>query len=372
MAGTGRGQSPDLIQELIENPQEFDFFQAVRLIEMYVAQERNHPCPSAIGSDRGPHTEPLSFGTLASLSFPPGQIAALQPSKPEAEASATDAGTPQTPSFPLKMIVSFMGLTGPNGVLPHHYTSLLIERAHQSTKDYALREFFDLFNHRAISLFFRAWEKYRFPFEYERNLHDGVSEDGLFTRCLFSLVGLQVKGLRHRFDFDDQTVVSHGGIFAQNCRNAAGLEQVLGHYFQIDAEVVQFCGQWLYLPEDTQSRMPSKQHREGLNLQLGESAVVGSRVWDVQSRVRIRLGPLGIADFNKLVPGRDQLTAVAELIRFYIGADKDFDVQLVLRKEDIVPCQLVARNSYEPRLGWNTWMASDARPHDAEDAVFRF
>lgn len=370
MAGTVRGQSPDLIQELIQNPQEFDFFQAVRLIELYVAHERNHPYSSAIGSERGPHTEPLSFGAVASLSFPPGQIAALQPLNAEAKSAATEFGNPPTPSFPLKMIVSFMGLTGPNGVLPHHYTSLLIERAHQSTKDYTLREFFDLFNHRAISLFFRAWEKYRFPFEYERNLHDGV--DGLFTRCLFSLVGLQVSGLRHRFSFDDQTMVSYGGIVAQNCRNAVGLEQILSNYFQISAEVVQFCGQWLYLPEDTQSGMPSKQHREGLNLQLGESAVVGSRVWDVQSRVRIRLGPLCVADFDKLVPGSAQLTAIAELIRFYIGGDKDFDVQLVLRKEDIPSCQLVADSSYEPRLGWNTWMDSDARTHDAEDAVFRF
>ena len=109
-----------------------------------------------------------------------------------------------------------------------------------------------------------------------------------------------------------------------------------------------------------------------MNLKLGGSAIVGSRVWDVQSRVRIRMGPLRIDEFNKLLPGGDRLTAVAELIRFYIGADTDFDVQLILDKEDVPPCRLVAAGGYEPRLGWNTWMASGARAEDAEDAVFRF
>jgi type VI secretion system protein ImpH len=372
MAGTGRGQSPDLIQELIENSEEFDFFQAVRLIELYVAQEKDHPFPSAVGSDRGPHTEPLSFGALASLSFPPGQIAALHPKETKRGTSHSKKALTRSPHVALKMVVSFMGLTGPNGVLPHHYTSLLIERAHLSTKDYTLREFFDLFNHRAISLFFRAWEKYRFPFAYERNLHDNRFEDGLFTRCLFSLVGLDNPGLRHRFCFDDQTAVSYGGILAQNCRNAVGLEQILEDYFRITAEIVQFCGQWLYLPEDTQSSTPTERYPSGLNLQLGETAVVGSRAWDVQSRIRIRLGPLTIGEFNELTPSRDQLPAVADLVRFYIGADKDFDVQLVLREEDVPPGRLTADSHYEPRLGWNTWMASDARTGDAEDAVFRF
>ena len=210
MAGTGGGQSPDLIQELLNNPQEFEFFQAVRLIELYVAQERNHPHANPVGGDRGPHTEPISFRALPSLAFPPGQIAALQSNK--SGKAAADEGKP---SFPLDMTVAFMGLTGPSGVLPQHYTSLLIERAHQRNKDHTLREFFDLFNHRAISLFFRAWEKYRFPVAYDRNLREGVFEDDLFTRCLFSLVGLQVSGLRHRFSFDDHSIIFYGGLIAQ-------------------------------------------------------------------------------------------------------------------------------------------------------------
>jgi len=386
MASSGRGQSPDLIQELLQSPQQFDFFQAVRLIERCVAEIDRHPYASPVGSDVGPRTEPIRFRALPSLAFPPGQIAALRPDKArvkskvrrltrDSDAETSEASEVSTDSpkslDPLDMTVSFMGLTGPNGVLPQHYTTLVIERAHQRYKDHTLREFLDLFNHRAISLYYRAWEKYRLPFAYERNQRTGGVDDDLFTRTVFSFVGLQIDGLRHRFSFDDQTIAFYGGIVAQQCRNAVGLQQILRSYFQVQAEVIQFCGQWLYLPEDTQSSLPSKQHRQGLNLSLGESAVVGSRVWDVNSRVRIRLGPLTIDKFHELMPGPGKLMAVAELIRFYIGVQMDFDIQLILRKEDIPPCRLVSGTADEPRLGWNTWMISKPPEDDAKDAVFR-
>lgn len=395
MAGSGGRQSPDLIQELLQNPQQFDFFQAVRIIERCVAEDPAPRWPSAVGSDRGPHTEPIRFRALPSLSFPPGEVAALQIDKTRLpkglRAGRTDAGPESQrdvslttseageaslpdqhrPLDPLEMTVSFMGLTGPNGVLPQHYTTLLIERAHQRFKDPTLREFFDLFNHRLISLFYRAWEKYRLPIVYARNQQEGNVSDDLFTRCFFSLVGLQIKGLRHRFTFDDQTIISYGGLFAQQCRNAIGLQQILSSYFQVQAEVVQFCGQWLYLPEDTQSCLPSKQHPDGLNLKLGESAVVGFRAWDVQSRIRIRLGPLSSWQFQELLPGGGRLKAVAELVRFYVGPNIDFDVQLVLKSSDVPECRLCPEGENAPRLGWNTWMTSTRTYEYAEEAIFR-
>src|SRR5205823_4143592 len=56
---------------------------------------------------------------------------------------------------------------------------------------------FDLFNHRFISLFFRAWEKYRFYVPYERGEYAKAEPDP-FTLGLFSLVGMGVPQLRNR------------------------------------------------------------------------------------------------------------------------------------------------------------------------------
>lgn len=369
---TADGQSDsDLIQELLNAPHEFDFFQAVRLIEHYLAGEHQHQSTGAVGGDSGPQKEPIRFRALPSLSFPPGQIAAVRSTKrTKHENGASDAVDDNR--IPVDMMVSFMGLTGPNGVLPQHYTSLVIERSHLSIKDDTLREFFDLFNHRAISFFYRAWEKYRFQVRYEKNQVAGEFHDDLFTRCLFSLVGLEIPGLRHRFSFDDQALVFYGGLVAQRCRNAVGLEQILNSYFDIQATVVQFVGQWLDLPDDLQSCLPSSKNTAGLNLQLGESAVIGNRAWDVQSRFRVQLGPLSMDEFNQLLPGTKKLKAVEELIRFYAGSEKDFEVQLVLQREHIPELELAADCSNEPRLGWNTWVNPSTRQTDSKDAVFRF
>lgn len=366
MDGAGGGEGSDLIQSLFDHPQQFDFFQAVRLLQVAVAQDPKHPYPSTVGSDAGSHTESIHFKALPSLSFPTGDITSLEPK------SKTGSNAVSAFHSPAQMTVSFMGLTGPGGVLPQHYTTLLIERAHPKHKDASLREFFDLFNHRAVSLFYRAWEKYRLPLVYERHLQSGEREDDLYTSCLFSLVGLQTEGLRYRFPFDDQAIVSFGGHFAARCRNATGLKQLLGEYFEIEIEVEQFVGQWLMLPEDSQTSLPSANHPAGLNTALGSEAVIGSRVWDVQSRIRVVLGPLKLSKFQQFVPGQDQLERLQQMVRFYIGSEIDFDVQVVLHKEEVPSCCLTQSGSSQPRLGRNTWLHSENRSNHASDAVFQF
>jgi type VI secretion system protein ImpH len=365
MAGTGGEQKFDLMDELLQNPEQFDFFQAVRLIERAAAEQARGRVLNRIGSGEGPQNEAVKFRALASLSFPPGQISAISRSAGKSADGRADAK--------LEMTVPFMGLTGPAGVLPDHYTSLVIERSHLRTKDHSLREFFDLFNHRVISLFFRAWEKYRFPFVYERKQQEGQPDDDLFTLCLYCLSGIGSRYLRERHAFDDQAILYFGGFFATRFRNVVSLEQMLGSYFELDAEVLQFQGQWLYLPEESQSSMPSSTRRTGLNLSLGESAVAGSRVWDLQSRIRIRLGPLSWAQFSELLPGTGGLSRITEIIRLYIDINLDFDVQLILRREEVPLCRLTAEDHFRPLLGWNTWIgAAPETRNPACDAVFRF
>lgn len=395
MAGASGRSTPDLIEELFQHPEQFDFFQAVRLIEQAVAEQDRAQRTGRVGGDDGPQAEPVRFRALPSLTFPAGDITHLQSASDARRTTRNPRGSEsvddrlhsqdQTPAnqsrsnsadeltWPVEMTVPFMGLTGPNGVLPQHYTSLVIERSHLRLKDHTLREFFDLFNHRAISLFYRAWEKYRFPYAFERVLRDELHQDDLFTSCLFSLVGQGQRSLRERLHFDDHAILFYGGLFAARTRNARCLEQCLGDYFGFRAQVMQFCGQWLYLPAESQTSMPSTRNRAGLNCCLGENTVAGSQVWDVQSRIRVSIGPLNWQQFEQLLPGQDRPSAVAELIRLYIGIELEFDIQLILRREDVPLCRLADGDGYQPLLGWNTWIGGAADSvTDVKDAVFRF
>jgi type VI secretion system protein ImpH len=129
-----------VIGKLLTEGFRFSFFQAVRLLECW------RPTRSPVGRDSDPGQESVHFGALPSSDFPASQI--------------YDVSAPSKPDRPPRMTVTFFGMTGPLGALPRHYTELVLERI--AKKDRTLLAFLDLFNHRLISLFYRAWEKYRF------------------------------------------------------------------------------------------------------------------------------------------------------------------------------------------------------------------
>jgi type VI secretion system protein ImpH len=294
------------------------------------------------------------------------------------------------------MTVAFFGLTGPSGILPRHYTELLMrlrKEARFAEKD-ALRDWLDLFNHRLISLFYRAWEKYRFYVPYERGEYSLPAPD-TFTQCLLSVAGLGLPALRNRLKVtaaadepspsvdaspeqvlvrvDDLAVLQYSGLFAHRRRTAAGLESILNHYFQVLIRVRQFQGQWLKFELSNRSRLG----REEEHSRLGTDLVIGERVWDVQSKVRICVGPLRYEQFLEFLPDRSPVRErkafflLVHLVRLYVGPELDFDVQLLLLAGSVPNCHLAGRQASGARLGWNSWLKSVPRRVDAGDAIFQ-
>lgn len=350
--------------QLHDEPYGFDFFQAVRVLQRMAAEKARENAGRQrypVGEDYAPKQEVVRFRALPSHSFASGSISEIRrPGKRSSDQSQT---------APPEMITAFMGLTGPNGVLPQHYTALVIERVRE--KDYALRDFLDLFNHRIISLFYRAWEKYRFAIAYERAQATGAkAREDLFTRCLYCLLGLGTGSLRGRMEYDDEAFLYYAGHFAHYPRSAVSLELILSDYFEMPVEVKQFQGQWLYLSRDDQSSLPCPQWPRGLNTQLGAGVVIGERVWDVESKFRLRFGPLGYRQFCRFVPSGDALRPLCQMVRSYVGPQFDFDVQPVLKAAEVPWCQLGGDGAGAARLGWNTWIRSGRFENDVSDAIF--
>jgi type VI secretion system protein ImpH len=276
------------------------------------------------------------------------------------------------------MNVTFLGLTGPSGVLPLHYTALLIERSRRQPSDLALREFLDIFHHRTLSLFYRAWQKHHFPATYEchassrgEHLPSGSDgEDDLFTFCLRALVGVGTRALRDRMSIDDQTLLYYAGHLAHFPRSAVALEDLLRDYFATSAEVVQFSGQWLRLAREDRSRLDSANGTRSRNCLLGENLVVGARMWSPQSKFRVRIGPLSWERFQTFLPGGTALRQLTDLVRFYAGDALDFDVQVIVYHEEVPCARLVTDPQRAFRLGRNSWSTAHGLTKNAEDAVF--
>jgi type VI secretion system protein ImpH len=359
MASANGRKTAGVTELLLREAHRFDFFQAVRLLERAVADTdgRGPAGPRLpVGQDSAPDREVVHFRALASLSFPAGSVYQVKPAREAAY------GVPE-------MVVTFMGLTGPAGVLPHFYTSMLLSRLRD--KDHSLSDFLDLFNHRLISLFFRARQKYCLPVSYERARLDlERREPDLASQALFCLVGLGTGGLRGRLDINDEAFLYFSGHFSHSPRSAIALERMLGEYFELPIEVLQLQGQWLYLGEDDCAQLPTPINPQGLNNQMGLNVVVGDRVWNVQSRVRIRVGPLTYAQFRRFMPDGDALRPLSQMVRSYIGPEFDFDVQPVLKAPEVPFSRYQSQGDGRFRLGWNTWVKRPPFKQDVSDPVF--
>ncbi len=359
MATSMRRPDPALSTTLHDEPYRFDFFQAVRLLA------KLEPDRIPVGLDGPPRHEVVRFLAHLSLSFPASAIDELKlpPPKREGDTPAeTDLNTPLR-----RMVTTFIGLIGPLGALPTIYTESLIGMHPRRRK--AALEFFDLFHHRLVSLFYRAWEKYNLPSLWERGQRDPEARIGSddFSKHLFDLIGLSLEPLRDRQHVPDASLLYYAGFFAQQHRPTVTLERLLRDYFGRPFTIVSFHGQWLRLLPEQQSHRPAAT----AIYRLGIDAVAGAKVWDDQSKFRVRVGPLGFDDFQEFLPGGKLSDMLIDLVRFYVRGELDFDVQLVLKAEE-VPFSLASRAPLGgARLGRHSWVKVREFTHDAEEAVFR-
>jgi len=329
---------PPLPERLREQSVDFSFFQAVRLLQR-IADARE-----PIGSFLPPREEPVRLATHASLMFPAGEIQSL-----------VERG-----EAPPKMTVNFFGLVGPVGVLPTRYTDLVIERMY--ARDPTLRDFLDIFNHRMISLLYRAWEKYRFPVAYERGCEDR------FTGYLLDLIGLGTRGLRNRQAIPDQVLIGFEGLLAQYPRSATAFRLVLSNYFEIPVEVAPFSGTWRPLDSGSRTCLTDSRSRSE---QLGIGIVLGDEVWDQESVVRVRLGPMTLHQYQDFLPDGSAYEPLKSVARFFCGDDLDVEVQLILKREEAPRFTLESEDTPPPRLGWVSWMFTRPLDRDPDETILR-
>lgn len=350
-----RGRPPaSVVDRLYREPAGFDFFQAVRLLEAaarHRAAGRDVAGAGRVGEDGDPAHDVVRFRAAARLSFPTTAIEAL---------------AAPTPGSPPEMTVSFLGLTGPSGVLPQHYTETLIRA--QRSKSGSLRQFFDLFHHRTVSLFYRAWRKYRLPVAYEAG---GPAGDPI-SHVVESLVGLATGRLRARLAVDDRVLFYYAGHFAGLRRSAVGLQHLLSEHFGRPVTVRQFRPRQLAIPAEAQSRLAGPGLPDGAFCRLGVDAVVGARAVDVTSSVTLELGPLSREQFRRFLPGGADFDRLVALTRLYVGADLGFAVALSIDGAEVPDCRLPgpAPAADAPQLGHNMWVGRRPLRGLKTDAVF--
>jgi type VI secretion system protein ImpH len=324
-------------QALTDRPYRFDFFQAVRWLENW------HTDLPRVGGSNRPQEDAVRFHQHVTLGFPPSAVHSFQEN---AEADDTS----------LDLWVNFLGLLGPGGPMPLSITEYVYDRL-QNHNDTTLAAFLDIFNHRMISLFYRAWAHGQQTVSHDR------PDDDWYADYVGSFLGVGDRPFRHRDVLPDDLKLYYSGRLSCRTRNAEGLQAVLEDSFGLPVTIEEFVGHWINLWPQVRSRLGGSDP----NSCLGVTAIVGSRFWECQNKFRIRMGPMSYAQYEAMLPGGNGMQRLAAWVRFYIGDELGWEVQLVLDKSEVLAVSLGRRGL----LGWSCWLNTCHPRKDLDDLVLR-
>lgn len=322
-----------ILQEIEQRPYAHGFYSVLRYLECLYSDAPR------LGEAARPSDESVRLSQEPSLRFAPSTLESF--------------GSGSGPAAH-RLAVNFFGLFGPHGPLPLHLTEYARDRELNS-EDPTFRRFADVFHHRMLLLFYRAWA----------NANPAVSLDRpaprRFDTFVGSVFGLASDSLRHRDAVPDDAKFFLSGLFSLGTRPARALLAILSEFMQLPFRLREFFGTWMRLANEDWSRLGVGPR----GTTLGHDALVGSSVWACQHRFRLICGPVRFDDFKRLLPGRESLKRLASLVRNFLGDEFDWDLNLILVADDVP----VLRLGQAGELGWTSWLGKRQTTVDADDVV---
>ncbi len=312
-------------QQLAERPYAHDLFHVLRWVDA------RGQLPKGLGRAATPRHEPLRLRQTPHMAFAP---------------STLSGATLPAPGRPASISIYSFGLFGPNGPLPLHLTEYVRERTiHHG--DGTLAAFADLFHHRLILLFYRAWADAQDTVSLDR-------ADQPFSRHLASLLHLGAPSQQARDSVSDHARYAMAGHLLRQSRNPEGLVQILTMYFGVPVRLHEFVSQWVRLDTAEQLRLG------GQSGKLGQGALLGAAVLDASHKFRIEVGPVRLADYLAFLPSRKHARRLRDWVRQYVGIELDWDLRLVLDRRDVQGLSLGREGA---PLGLASWLGKRSAAH---------
>jgi type VI secretion system protein ImpH len=313
------------LTELGAEPYRFDFFDVLRRFE------RRLPNKPRIGDSGARDEEIVILGQEPYVEFPASNLSRFD----------------RDVRGRYRVLCRFLGLLGPQGALPLHTT--IEAKQWSDMRDESFARFLDIFNHRFIQLFYRAWADARPAAQHDRPAADR------FAGFVGAAVGVGTRPFRHRDSIGDFAKLSVAGLLAPAVKSASRIENLVAFLFKANVEVEQFVGLWLPLERADRTAL-SAQH-----CALGRDSLVGAMVYSVQDKFRIRIFARDLSQFEAFLPDGAFCQRLADAIFFYVGETLEYDVEIAIPERETRPTQLGGFG----RLGWTSWMIAKQDP-DAE------
>ncbi|MES2150242.1 MAG: type VI secretion system baseplate subunit TssG [Pseudomonadota bacterium] len=338
------GHESGVMQGLFDEPYRFQFVQAMRLLLVWMRQNNVTYDKALLGV--------LRFPNSLSLNFPASQLEAICIQAAGGTDTSLQDALQLRPLPQIRLTQAFIGFLGTSGGLPYHYSER-IAALQWRTKDEGVRAFFDTFSGRMVPLFYQGWAKYRLEHQ-----NDVLGKDMLLP-LLHALGGIRRERFVARSDGRD-----HGGVDAVAAACYAGLlrhrpvsacviERVLTDYLRVQVKVDQFVGAWDNIPGNRITKLGVQ------NSKLGYGLTLGMRCWKTSIRVRLRIGPLDKAEFERFLPGACGVRAIEKLLGMFGLTGIEFEAMLIIRADCVDRLLLsCTRQDGRKRLGWDTYLVT--------------
>lgn len=321
MATNQWNTNTSVIERLQEAPYEFEYHQALRILE------RLYPLKTPLGEGLSIGNESVSLKSRIFLDWPPSDLYRLEMQTP-------------TPGSQAILWVNFFGLAGAPGPLPLPYTERILDQL--KNKDLAAFDFLNIFNHRLLSILYRIRKKYWVGLDYKK------PDETKLASSLFSLMGLEIEGLRNRFQIPDRALLYYSGLLWQRPRSLKGCEAILKHYFKAHVSISPFKGKW----EKREAPQWTHLGLSGRNQILKDSAALGTRVWNPHGYLEIQIRHLKFDRFQTFLKTGDLYKILREIVDFYLSSSQKFRIRLSLKPGETKPTKL-GKTSH---LGWTSWL----------------
>ncbi|MGL5784754.1 MAG: type VI secretion system baseplate subunit TssG [Alphaproteobacteria bacterium] len=335
MALPDRDTTLSLEEQLYQKPYEFEFAQAIRLLQIL------NPIKISLGQGYHPEKEAIRLKARVFLSAPPSDLFQVKPSSLLSQGSDASSKPLAIGDAHTDVHVNFLGIAGIQGPLPLPYTELLLERLRQ--KDTVFRDFLDIFNHRLLSLFYRIQKK------FSPTLNASLPHETPQGKNLQALVGwtdeLSPFFLRH--------MLFYSSLFWQKPRNPSGLRTILQHLFQVPVQILLCQGTWMSLEKEDCTYLDNSPYRRG----LGQGTVLGKRVWCQSHGIVVRFIFDDLELFKKFLPVGEYFFRIQSLISCYAGPGVSFKISLGLKQKPVS----WLRKEESMFLGWTSWLGYKKR-----------
>jgi type VI secretion system protein ImpH len=334
MEAKNRHKSSSLKDYLFSAPYEFEFCQAIKILEVM------HPDALDLGKFSNPSAEVVCLSSRVAYSYPPSDLYKFNM---------------ENMKTPYKLEVNFLGIGGPHGPLPMAYSETLIERTRKN--DFAFQEFLNIFNHRILSLLYRGRKKMWPHLETMDETRTSTAS------ILFAFLGLGSPSYRSRMVVEDRSMLAYSGLTWRAAKSEGAYKAIISDYFSLPCMVESLQGEWIYLPND-QKTVLKKNNPWRI---LGNGASLGEKAWSRTSSICVDLGPMSFAKFKKFLPNNHCYIRFKELSKFYIGINTRVRLRLILKGKEI-PHLCLGNGGF---LGWTTWLHSKDIADDDGQVVLR-